>query len=199
MATALKPIITQALLTSIRQRPALPPNTWYFITATALSALNRPDQIPPVYTHALSLLPTDKSPEKVRDEQLVMTRRMREALVKAIPINGLPKAINSLLALKTATPPELLDEPGEHSPTGRAQEVFDSPSSDMLHRGQVFFDAVYGKVSKRVMSQMDLSGTEDLGLTARLMYGYLLSNTTVLAPAETSFVLLAGLIPQDVS
>ncbi|KAL8653518.1 MAG: hypothetical protein Q9226_003826 [Calogaya cf. arnoldii] len=49
------------------------------------------------------------------------------------------------------------------------------------------------------MGQMDQSGTEDLGITARLMYGYILSNTTVLSPAESSFVLLAGLIPQDVN
>lgn len=58
---------------------------------------------------------------------------------------------------------------------------------------------VYGKVSKRVMGQMDRSGTEDLGLTARLMYGYVLSNTQVLTAAETSFVLVTALIPQDVS
>ncbi len=57
---------------------------------------------------------------------------------------------------------------------------------------------MYGKVSRRVMAQMDRSGTEDLGITARLMYGYVLSNTSVLTAAETSFVLLAGLIPQDV-
>lgn len=49
------------------------------------------------------------------------------------------------------------------------------------------------------MGQMDNSGTEDLGIAARLMYGYILSNTSVLTASESSFVLLAGLIPQDVS
>lgn len=73
------------------------------------------------------------------------------------------------------------------------------PPSQVLQRGQSFFDRVYGKVSKRVMGQMDRSGTEDLGLMARLMYGYILSNTTVLTEAESSFVLIAGLIPQDVN
>lgn len=48
------------------------------------------------------------------------------------------------------------------------------------------------------MGQLDRSGTEDLGILARLMYGYILSNTSVLSAAETSYVLLAGLIPQDV-
>lgn len=45
---------------------------------------------------------------------------------------------------------------------------------------------------------MDRSGTEDLGLAARLMYGYILSNEKVLDAKETSFVCIAGLIPQDV-
>lgn len=68
----------------------------------------------------------------------------------------------------------------------------------MMQRGQSFFEKVYGKVTRRVMGQMDRSGTEDLGLLARLMYGYVLSNTNVLTAAETSFVMIAGLIPQDV-
>lgn len=73
------------------------------------------------------------------------------------------------------------------------------PSSQILHRGQIFFDQIYGKISRRVMGQMDRSGTEDLGITARLLYGYVLSNTSVLNAVESSYVLLAGLIPQDVS
>lgn len=73
------------------------------------------------------------------------------------------------------------------------------PPSQILQRGDNFFNTVYGKVSKRVMGQMDRSGTEDLGLTARLMYGYILSNMSVLTAAESSFVLVAGLIPQDVN
>ena len=108
------------------------------------------------------------------------------------------QAINALFALKGATPPRLLDEPLGYSPTARPVEVYDIPSSTILHRGQTFFDKIYGKVSKRVMGQMDRSGTEDLGISARLMYGYILSNTSVLTAVESSYVLLAGLIPQDV-
>jgi hypothetical protein len=93
----------------------------------------------------------------------------------------------------------LQDAPKQYSPTSRPIDVYDTPSSQILHRGQKFFDQVYGKISKRVMGQMDRSGTEDLGVTARLMYGYLLSNTAVLDERETSFVLVAGLVPQDVS
>ena len=77
--------------------------------------------------------------------------------------------------------------------------MYEIPASKILGRGQRYFEKVYGKVSERVMRQMEHSGTEDLGLTARLMYGYILSNTKVLNPAETSFVMIAGLIPMDVS
>ena len=92
----------------------------------------------------------------------------------------------------------LQDEPLGFSPTNRRTEIYDMNSSYILHRGLAFFDQVYGKVSKRVMGQMDRSGTGDLGLTARLIYGYLLSNTSILTAVETSYVLIAGLIPQDV-
>jgi hypothetical protein len=92
-----------------------------------------------------------------------------------------------------------LDEPGGRSPTGRCCDVYDISTSQVLHRGQTFFETLYGKISRRVMGQMERSGTEDLGLVAKLMYGYVLSNTGVLSPVETSYVLIAGLIPQDVS
>jgi hypothetical protein len=82
-----------------------------------------------------------------------------------------------------------------YSPSSRPSEIHDIPMSSILHRGHTFFNTVYGKVSKRVMSQMDRSGTEDLGLIARLFYGYVLSNTSILTPAETSLVLVAGLVP----
>ena len=92
-------------------------------------------------------------------------------------------------SLKSATPPSLLDEPLGYSPTGRPSDLYNFRQSAVLHRGQTFLNKVYGKVSKRVMSQMDRSGTEDLGICARLIYAYISSNTKVLIPSETSFVL----------
>lgn len=102
------------------------------------------------------------------------------------------------MALKTVTPEHLLDEPLESSATNRRADMYETSSSEVLSRGQGFFDAVYGRVSRKIMGLMDRSGTEDLGLTARLVYGYVLSNTNVLSQAETSFTIIAALIPQDV-
>ncbi|CAD6592504.1 MAG: hypothetical protein ASARMPREDX12_006159 [Alectoria sarmentosa] len=191
-------VITPALLSSVREQPHLPRHAWYFLTGATLSVLNMPHEIPTVFKHAIEKGAGSCDTKPGHEEQLEIARKMREALVKAAPIGGLPKAINALFLLKSATPPSLLDEPLGYSPTARPSDLYDVPQSTVLHRGQSFFDKVYGKVSKRVMSQMDRSGTEDLGITARLMYGYILSNTNVLSARETSFVLVAGLIPQDV-
>lgn len=164
-----------------------------------MSTLNRPDQIPHIFKNAIEkgVGPSEYTPSQ--SEQLQIARRTREALVKSAAIIGLPKTINALFALKEATPKHLIDEPLGYSPAGRTVDVYNTPSSQILQRGQKFFDQVYGKVSKRVMGQMDRSGTEDLGLLARLEYGYILSPTGVLNAAESSFVVLASLIPQDVN
>ncbi|KAM0438930.1 hypothetical protein ACHAPT_001691 [Fusarium lateritium] len=193
------PILTPALLAAIRKQPNLPQNTWYFITATTLSALNRPDELPNVYKHAVEGSPGIAEAIPGRDEQLSISRRIREALLKASAVGGMPRTINALLTLKTVTSEDLLDATPGDNPSSRFKDVHQTPPSEVLGRGQTFFNQIYGKISRRVMGQMDRSGAEDLGLMARLTYGYVLSNTDILTPAETSFVLIASLIPQDVN
>lgn len=103
------------------------------------------------------------------------------------------------MALKKVTPVVLMDLPRAESPTLRREDISLSALPQITQRGQEFFATVYGKVAERVMSQMDKSGTEDLGIVARLMYSHILSNTSILSAKETSFVMIAALIPQDVS
>ncbi|RKK93190.1 hypothetical protein BFJ68_g13385 [Fusarium oxysporum] len=195
----MKPILTPTLLAAIRKQPNLPRNTWYFITATTLSALNRPEELPEVFKNATGEgSDTTGNGVPSRDDQLRISRRLREALLKASAVGGMPKSINALMSLKSTTPEDLLDEPG----TGisiRHKDIYDTAPAKVLERGQPFFEAIYGKISRRIMGQLDWSGAPDLGLLARLTYGYVLSNTDVLTPAETSFVLIASLIPQDVN
>ena len=89
------PIMTPAFISAIRLQPSLPRNVWPLIAATTLSVLNRPDEIPRVYTHAIEhgQGPTDAKPEE--EEQLAISRRMREALVKSGAIGGMPKVTNA--------------------------------------------------------------------------------------------------------
>jgi hypothetical protein len=85
-------IITPALLSSLRSHPNLPGHTWYFIAATTLSQLNRPDEIPKVYQHALRHgSPGDAIPSQ--DEKLRISRRIREALIKAAAVGGVSRVL----------------------------------------------------------------------------------------------------------
>ncbi|ROW15378.1 hypothetical protein VPNG_02247 [Cytospora leucostoma] len=179
-------VVTPELLDTLRGRVDLPEDVWYIVIATTLCVLNRPEE----GQDGVSL---------ADHEQLRITRRLREALLKTVAIGGLPKSINALHELKQVVPAHLSDEPYGESPTNRRRDIYETPQSTVLDRGEVFFNQCYGKVAERVRGNMDHSGTEDLGLAVRLTYSYLLSPTTVLSEAETSFVLIAGLIPQDVN
>jgi hypothetical protein len=86
-------IITPSLLSSLRQDPQLPKHTWYYITATTLSALNRPDEIPKIYEYALKYGVEGVEVEPDHEEKLKISRRLREALIKATAVGGVPKVV----------------------------------------------------------------------------------------------------------
>jgi len=90
--TAVKPILTPTLLATIRKQPNLPRNTWYLIAATTLSALNRPDELPEVFKNAIGE-GSEATGNGItsRDDPLHISRRLREALLKASAVGGMPK------------------------------------------------------------------------------------------------------------
>lgn len=94
----LQPVLTPALLHSFRSHPQLPKHVWYYVTGVTLSALNRPDEVPAVFSYALengadAASPVRNGAEQHTDveEQLYMARRMREGLLKSAAIVGVPK------------------------------------------------------------------------------------------------------------
>ncbi|KAI9724584.1 MAG: hypothetical protein M1828_003607 [Chrysothrix sp. TS-e1954] len=200
-------VLTSQFLSYLRNHRCLPRDSWYFVAGVTLSALNLPHELPRLLTYALnddSAPPQQKAPQS-HDERLRLARRLREGLIKSAAIVGLPKTINALMSLKAGTPENLLDISPVESDTsslhgsGRAAELWTKDSSPIVARGQAFFDRIYGKITHRVMSGMDRIGTPDLGVTARLAYAYLLSNEEILDAKDSSMVLIAGLVPQDVN
>ena len=84
-------VITPALLSSIKGHDHLPRHAWYSLTGVTLSVLNLPHEIPTVFKHAIERGACSHDTKPGHDEQLEIARKMREALVKAAPIGGLPK------------------------------------------------------------------------------------------------------------
>ncbi|KAF8539581.1 AhpD-like protein [Trichophaea hybrida] len=167
------PLATPAFLTSLRSIPHLPPNTWYYLASVAFAVLNRPTEIPRIYSFSLTTSPAHET-----------LNRTREALLKASAIGGFPSIINALNALKTVVPEDLLDAP---SPTARARDGVKMAEGDQL------WDSIYGEVGPRVMRGMRRS-YDDLGGVARLVYAGILADDKVLGKKETGFVLVAGLV-----
>ncbi len=98
------PLITSSLLSSLRSTPSLPRHTWYFIATVTLSIINRPEEIRNIFEPALQSASSSFSGvrsgdqgeglnEKDADKEdaLMIARKTRDALVKSIPVGGLPK------------------------------------------------------------------------------------------------------------
>lgn len=170
--------LTPARLAKLAATPGLS-NSWYFVAAATFSVCNQPEEIPRIFDYMMERTPTHQA-------QLEVAQKMREALLKGAALGGLPKSINSLTQLKNATPEELR----EHKLN---RQQFD-PS-----RGAGFFDAVYGKISRRVQGQMSSAYPDLCDYAINHVYGPLLSHTAILGPKETSLVVVACLIPQDVN
>lgn len=106
MSGNLPTAVTPRLLGTLRSQPGLPDDVWYTIVATTLCVLNRPDEIQAIYTHAVA---ADAGANAVADpvadhgRQLRIARRLREALLKASAIGGLPKV--SIQASQPASQP----------------------------------------------------------------------------------------------
>lgn len=90
------PILTSDLMNSIREHPTLAPHTWYIIAATTLTILNRPDEVPRIYEHAITFGSGSIVSGTEHEEQLTILRRMREALIKRGAVVGVPKVCVTL-------------------------------------------------------------------------------------------------------
>lgn len=93
-------ILSPALLSFLRGHPSLPVHSWYFIAGVTLSVINRPDEIPIVFQHALEKGGGKEGTKPEHAEQLAIARKMREGLVKSAAIGGLPKVVEALLVVQ---------------------------------------------------------------------------------------------------
>lgn len=138
-------------------------------------------------------LVTSQRDTAAKEQQRRIAAQIREALLKGAALGGLPRAINALSILKSATPIDL-----------RAASEPLRPQENLTHeeetaRGLEFWDVVYGKVARRIKGQMDTSYPDLLQWTLQHVYGPLLSYTGVLGASQSSLVVVACLVPQDVN
>jgi len=161
-------------------------NPWFIVAAVAFSASNRSEAVPHVFEQALQDLKTRGSD---KSEELMLARKMREALFKSGLISGYPKAINSLKALHEVMPTELQDKE-IHRDTQISLANYETS-------GQKMWQSVYGEKADSVQAMLDAI-YPDMGWFSRTIgYGLIYGPTEILSSLETSYTLIAALIAGD--
>ncbi|KFY96024.1 hypothetical protein V500_02586 [Pseudogymnoascus sp. VKM F-4518 (FW-2643)] len=162
------------------------PNTrfkWYITTIVALSSLNYPDEIGPLYTH---LLEKYIGPEEHYEE----TRKIKEALVKASGLHGAAKTGNAVRALYHATPSHLIDNTCYRD---------DDDHEVAVARGDTFLKSLYPDVP-------DLNTEDDyvrkccpdyFFVVSKLLYPHVFSFDKILDKLESSQAIITTLISID--
>ncbi|CCC71354.1 hypothetical protein NCAS_0H00440 [Naumovozyma castellii] len=144
--------------------------------------------------------------------QKTLTEKFRDTLLKSGPLAGLPKAINGLSNLKEVTPTVLLPRTpmidpweaamGREEPCPATMRESINSYEDrslIIQRGLRHWNSIYNKVSTRVVNNLNSSYPDLWYYTLVHVYGPLLSFTGALTAQETSLVVIASLVPQDVN
>lgn len=204
-------------------------DSWYYIAAAAFTICNRPEEVPKIFHMALSPDKTIQSAQKaikqseivfqissagpppasieelfkthsdeinttfiLKQSQIKVASNMREALLKGAALGGLPRSINALSLLRNATPMDLRGTEPIRASEGLTPE-------QEKQRGQKFWSNVYGKIDGRVKSHLRTAYPDLLDYALDHVYGPLLSYTGVLGAKDSSLVVVACLVPQDVN
>ncbi|SJM84674.1 uncharacterized protein ZBIST_1811 [Zygosaccharomyces bailii] len=141
--------------------------------------------------------------------QQQLTIKFREALLKIGPLAGLPKSINVLSQLRDVTPTSLLPETkpidpwkaakGEEEacPSSQRKELADTGA--VTQRGLEHWNHLYTKVSSRIVNNLNSSYPDLWYYILVHVYGPILSYDKILSAQETSLMVIAALVPQDVN
>ncbi|CAR23122.1 Pxp2p [Lachancea thermotolerans CBS 6340] len=204
-------------------------NTWYLLAAATFSACNEPQEIPRLYHFAMinelwmgqTLRAANKAIEITHDAenlqsqlnevyreptpfQKLATDKFREVLLKSSALTGLPKAINSLQALKVVTPEglgaaaEQVDTKSDMAWTD-TKRCAEQNGQQTIRDGIEHWSKIYNKVSDKVANNLNSSYPDLWQFTLCHVYGPLLSYDEVLSAQETSLAIIASLVPQDVN
>jgi len=161
-------------------------NPWFIVAAVAFSASNRSEGVPRVFEQALQDLKMGGSD---KSEELMLAKRMREALFKSGLISGYPKAINSLKALHEVMPNELQDK-----------ELLRDPQASLADyemSGQKLWQSVYGEKADSVQALLNAIYPDMGWFSKTIGYGLTYGHPEILSPLETSYTLVAALIAGD--
>ncbi|KAG1047454.1 hypothetical protein G6F43_010094 [Rhizopus delemar] len=189
--------VKNILLRALEQGSDISKDTWYIASVSVMASVNHPEDVRDVYdvisNHINQM--QGKSQSVKNDLMSKIVLRMREAALKSHVIIGFPKTINVLQHLADVTP-DIIKSLLPKKPL-RKEETW-SDVQFQRQRGKELFDKIYSRHTEKVIKNM-YSTHPDLAQTAlHHLYGPILSDVSVLNPKETSLVVVAGLMAENI-
>ncbi|KAM5472473.1 hypothetical protein MauCBS54593_003065 [Microsporum audouinii] len=156
---------------------------WYFIPIAALSGAGEPEYIVQLYSHLIEQ-PEYATPES--RQRLV--RRLREALVKCVPIIGVCRPLEAILGIAKV-------EKEEDKDYSFSREHWQSGEQNH-ERGMSWLSRIYQSNLDGI--QHSLAAHRDFfWISTEITYGLYLSDHSILNDVETELVVLSGIMIQN--
>ncbi|KAL5381139.1 hypothetical protein DPSP01_007393 [Paraphaeosphaeria sporulosa] len=161
----------------------LHPESWWILALSAVCASGKPSLAADVYSYLISL-PHHKTP----NQRQKLMRKVREALVKNVPIIGVARPLEAIMCIDAVTRPEDKD-----SSFSREHWTNDKANHE---RGTRWLRQLY---SDNLDPIKDMFKTQrDFGwISEEITYGLYLSDHRILDGVETELVVLSGMIAQN--
>ncbi|CAO3624135.1 unnamed protein product [Cunninghamella blakesleeana] len=164
--------------------------SWYLVASVIMTTLNQPQDISQVYYQVVQTTSTFGNNEEAHKAFVL---RIKEGILKSSPIIGIPKVINALKEFHSTIPVAIQ----EQLPTTSSRKV--ENWEDIVHqheRGKELFNRIYGRYANKVQSSLHDS-YPDLAQVCDNVYGNILSHSEIIHPLDTSFILMASLMVQN--
>ena len=184
-ATEVQPRFQQ-LFTELEKRfqsTTLGSEKWYILAIATLAASPDPERADQLYLHLCSQ-PGNSTPTA----RQAIIRRLREALVKAVPIVGVCKPIEAILAIGKVE----REEDKDYTFTREGWQC-DQANHD---RGAAWMQKLYSRNTTGTLNLF--AAHKDFSwLSEEITYGLFLSDRQVLDDVDTQLVVLPGIMSQN--
>ncbi|OQU97612.1 hypothetical protein CLAIMM_03514 [Cladophialophora immunda] len=154
---------------------------WYLTAIIALGGMKYAELIPELYKIVLDKYIAD-------EDQMVETRKIREALTKVCGIWGAATTGTAIRQLLNATPEHL-----QESKCYRAGETHEMATQ----RGQEMIDSIYPKIPGYDLSLNAKGSADYTWIVTILFYGHVFSFMGILNKVETAQSIVAALLSTD--
>ncbi|KAK8045012.1 hypothetical protein PG993_005036 [Apiospora rasikravindrae] len=162
----------------------LGPNSWYLLTIAALAGGNDPELSDQLYLY-LTAKPEFSTPA----QRHVLIRELREALIKSVPLVGVCKPLEAIMAINAQERPE------DKDPSPATREGWQCDEAN-YERGLAWMRKIYTGDTNSTIALFD-DHKDFSWISQNITYGLYLSDRQVLDDLGTEVIVLSAIMIQN--